>query len=258
MDAQTKAEIEALAISTRARGLSLPAGERGVHPAVAGAWERHRRNLSHVNPKTRQKAWDAMAAIERGLAEAPDRDWRQQAIAETVALARARGEEVEPGREGQRIRILSRGGFDAARRKGHLDGLAYAAQELWDTGLLYQDCFERVEGQMTPERTGPTGRGRGGPQHALLHCAEVLAILRAGQPSAQIVALDLICALDLSINLAAMVTGRHRLTMGGRLREGLCAANRNWRARPKESAVPTPHTLMLRHEAILAAQKSVA
>ena len=249
---------DALPISTRARGLRLPADERGVHPALAGAWERHRRNLSHVNPKTRAKAWDAMAAIERGLAEAPDRDWRQRAIAETVALAKARGEEVEPGREGQRIRILSRGGFDAARRKGYLDRLPQPAHELWDTGLMYQDCFERVEGQMTPERTGPTGRGRGGPQHALLHCAEVLAILRAGQPSAQIVALDLICALDLSINLAAMVTGRHRMTMTRRLREGLCAANRNWRARPKESATPTPHTLMLRHEAILAAQKSVA
>ena len=252
------AEPQSRAITTRVRGLSLPAEERGVHAAVAGAWERHRRNLSHVNPKTRQKAWDAMAAIERGLIEAPERDWRQRAIAETVALARARGEEVEPGREGARTRILSRGGFDAARRKGYLDGLAQSVQELWDIGQLYQDCFERVEGLKTPERTGGTGRGRGGPQHALLHCAEVLAILRGGQPSAQIVALDLICALDLSINLAAMVTGRHRLTMAGRLREGLCAAHRNWRARPKESATPSPHTLALRQAAILAAQKSVA
>ena len=250
--------MDAPIISTRARGLSLPAAERGMHPALAGAWERHRRNLSHVNPKTRAKAWDAMAAIERGLAEAPDRDWRQRAIAETVALAKARGEEVEPGREGQRTRILSRGGFDAARRKGYLDSLPQPAQQLWDTGLMYQDCFERVEGQMTPERTGPTGRGRGGPQHALLQCAEVLAILRGGQPSAQIVALDLICGLDLSINLAAMVTGRHRLTMARRLREGLSAASRNWRSRPKARLTPTAHTLMLRHEAILAAQKSVA
>jgi hypothetical protein len=244
-------------LSTGARGLTLPAAERGVQAAVVGAWERHRRNLSHVNPKTRQKAWDAMAAIERGLAEAPDRDWRLSAIAETVALAKGRGEEVEPGREGMRTRILSRGGFDAARRKGQLDGLAQSAQELWDTGQLYQDCFERVEGLKTPERTGGSGHGRGGPQHALLHCAEVLAILRSGQPSPQIVALDLICALDLSINLAALVTGRHRLTMAARLREGLSAAARNWRARPKESATPTPHTLALRQDAILAAQKSV-
>ncbi len=247
-------------ISTRARGLALPAAERGVHSAVLGAWERQRRNLSHVNPKTRQKAWDAMAAIERGLVEAPDRDWRQAAIAETVALAKGRGEEVEPGREGVRSRILSRGGFDAARRKGYLDGLPGSTQELWDIGLLYQDCFERVEGLKTPERIGGSGHGhgRGGPQHALLHCAEVLAILRSGQSSAQIVALDLICALDLSVNLAAMVTGRHRLTVAGRLRDGLCAANRNWRDRPKQSATPTPHTLMLRHKAIAAAQKSVA
>jgi hypothetical protein len=252
------AETQIPVISTRARGLTLPADERGVHAAVVASWERHQRNLSHVNPKTRQKAWDAMAAIERGLVETPDCDWRQRAIAETIALARGRGEEVEPGREGMRTRILSRGGFDAARRKGYLDGLAQTAQELWDIGQLYQDCFERVEGLKTPERTGGTGRGRGGPQHALLHCAEVLAILRNGLPGAQVVALDLICALDLSINLAALVTGRHRLTMAGRLREGLCAAHRNWRARPKESATPSPHTLALRQAAILAAQKSVA
>ncbi len=247
-----------VSVTTRARGLALPAEERGVHSAVAALWERHQRNLSHVNPKTRQKAWDAMAAIERELVETPDRDWRQKAIAETVALARGRGEEVEPGREGMRTRILSRGGFDAARRKGYLDGLAASAQELWDIGQLYQDCFERVEGLKTPERTGGTGRGRCGPQHALLHCAEVLSILRSGLTSGQVVALDLICALDLSINLAALVTGRHRLTMAGRLREGLCAAQWNWRARPKESATPSRHTLALRQAAILAAQKSVA
>jgi hypothetical protein len=245
-------------VTTRIRGLTLPPDERGVQPTIAALWERHRRNLSHVNPKTRQKAWDAMAAIERGLVEAPDRDWRQTAIAETVALAKSRGEEVEPGREGVRTRIASRGGFDAARRKGYLDGLSETTQALWDVGQLYQDCFERVEGLKTPERTGGTGRGRGGPQHALLHCAEVLSILRSGQPDGQVVALDLICALDLSINLAALVTGRHRLTMAGRLREGLSAAHRNWRARPKEAATPSPHTLALRQAAILAAQKSVA
>jgi hypothetical protein len=245
-------------ITTRVAGVTLPSEERGVQPATAALWERHRRNLSHVNPKTRQRAWDAMAAIERGLVETPDRDWRQRAIAETVALAKGRGEEVEPGREGQRTRILSRGGFDAARRKGYLDGLRESAQELWDIGQLYQDCFERVEGLKTPERTGATGRGRGGPQHALLHCAEVLSILRSGQPSGQVVALDLVCALDLSINLAALVTGRHRLTMAGRLREGLSTAHRNWRARPKESATPSAHTLALRQAAILAAQKTVA
>jgi hypothetical protein len=86
----------------------------------------------------------------------------------------------------------------------------------------------------------------------------VLSILRSGLTSAQVVALDLICALDLSINLAALVTGRHRLTMAGRLREGLSAAQANWRARPKESATPSAHTLALRQAAILAAQKSVA
>ena len=48
-----QAKTEPRAFSTLARGLSLPADERGVHPALAGAWERHRRNLSHVNPKTR-------------------------------------------------------------------------------------------------------------------------------------------------------------------------------------------------------------
>ncbi len=245
-------------ITTRVRGITLPAEERGLPAPVVASWERHRGNLCHVNPKTRQKAWDAMAAIERGLAETPDRDWRQKAIAETIALARGRGEEVEPGREGVRTRVLSRGGFDAARRKGYLDGLATSAQELWDIGQLYQDCFERVEGLKTPERTGGTSHGRGGPQHALLHCAEVLGILRSGQSSGQVVALDLICALDLSINLAALVTGRHRLTMAGRLREGLCAANRNWRARPKQSTTPSAHTLALRQAAILAAQKSVA
>ena len=91
---------------------------------------------------------------------------------------------------------------------------------------MYQDCFERVEGQMTPERTGPTGRGRGGPQHALLHCAEVLAILRAGQPSAQIVALDLAGKASFCdrMVIASGLADRQITAMAQHLREKLHAA----------------------------------
>jgi hypothetical protein len=251
---------EPKAFSTTVHGVRLPLCERGLNTGVEAAWDRNRRNLSHPNPKTRQKAWDTLAGIERSLSGDLDRDWRQKAIAETVALAKARGEQVEPGKPDQKTRITSRGGFDAARRKGYLDGLSHNPQELWDIGQLYQDCFERVEGQMTPDRSGSTGRGRGGPQHALLHCAEVLIILRGNQTRAQIVALDLIAALDLHVDLAAQVTGRHRLTMLARLRDGLCTANDNWRGRPKDDdrRQESRHSLAIKHEAILSALRSVA
>lgn len=235
------------------------APEVGLTVGILEAWERHRANLTNPNPKIRQHAWDEMSNIERRLMESEDLDWRQRAIAETVALARDRGEEVEHGKLGKKTRLLSRGGFDAARAKGYLDGLRHNPQELFDVGRLYQDCFERVEGQMTPDRSGSAGGGRGGPQHALLHCAEVLTVLRSGQTKAQVVALDLVVALDIHVDLAAQVTGRHRLTMLKRLRDGLCIANDNWRGRPKEDQhAETKHTLALKHEAILSAQRSVA
>jgi hypothetical protein len=249
------------AYSTIARGLQLPAGEGGTSASMVARWDKHRALLNHDLPKTRDNAWEELAKLDREMAETPLRRWREGAIAETVALATNRGEEVEPVKPDQKTRILSRGGLDAARRAGYLDSIGdWKTEEVWAIAQMYQDCFERVQGQGTPDRSGGGGRGRGGPQYALLNCGEALITLRGNQTIGQIMALDLICGFDVSIAQVAMITQRRRETISGRLREGLSNATFNWhgRRKPDKTDAERAAELALKHDAIMAAQRSVA
>jgi len=253
------------AYSTAALGLRLPVAEEGTSQSILDRWGKYRALLSHEMKKTRDNAWNELSKIEREMVETPIRRWREAAIAETVALAKGRGEDVEPVKPDQKTRILSRGGLDAARRAGYLDSIGdWKTEEVWAIAQMYQDSFERVEGQGTPDRSGGGGRGRGGPQYALLNCSEVLIILRGNQTPGQIMALDLICGFDVSIAQVALITRRRRETIQGRFRDGLSNAAFNWNGRPKSSETDAERKgrekdeLALKHAAILSAQRSVA
>lgn len=249
------------AYSTAAKGLRLPAVEEGTSQSFLARWEKHRALLNHELPKTRENAWNELSKLEREMVETPLRRWRETAIAETVALAQDRGEDVQPGKPDEKTRILSRGGLDAARRAGYLDSISgWKTEEVWAIAQMYQDSFERVEGQGTPDRSGGGGRGRGGPQYALLNCSEVLIILRGNQTPGQIMALDLICGFDVSIAQVALITRRRRETIQGRFRDGLSNAAFNWhgRRKPDKTDAERADELALKHAAILSAQRSVA
>lgn len=214
--------------------LRLPQVDAGMSAEEVRQWERLKANLKSPNSRTRGNAWDRLEAMERRWAEVPDQAWREQAIGETVALAASRGEEIDAKAKNGKVRILSRGGLDAAFRAGHLDAVPrnprddWKSQELISVGEIYGSALEVIQAQATPNRDAGTGAGREGPQHAILHSGEVLAILRGGLTLDQVDALDLICGLGMSINAASLSRKTHRLTMRTHLREGLGKAALNW------------------------------
>lgn len=224
---------------TRKRAASGPGsktvvGQDRPSPQSIEAWECNRANLLSPNARIRRSAWDAMATIEREWIEGPERKWVEGANAETLALAASRGEEIDAKAKNGKVRILSRGGLDAAFRAGHLDAVArnprddWRSQELVSVGEIYGSALEVIQAQATPNRDAGSGMGREGPQHAILHSGEVLAILRGSLSPEQTDALDLICGLGMSINAAALSRKTHRLTMRTHLREGLGKAALNW------------------------------
>lgn len=190
-------------------------------------------------------------------------------LAETAALARARGEEVraESVRVSQpvlddhgvrvvrhglpvyrqetvsRVRIASRGGLQLAFERGDLDGGALKAERLLDTGCAYRWAYETTASLKTPARNlAPIGgrsplRASAGPQEAVFAAGELLRVFRAGLTARQIAALDQVCGLDATIRAAAIALKADPRTVRRALVEALSQADANRRAATASSKI---------------------
>jgi hypothetical protein len=186
-------------------------------------------------------------------------------LAETAALARARGEEVRAEsvrvagpllddhgarviRHGQpvyrqetvsRVRIASRGGLQLAFDRGDLDGGRLKSERLLDTGRAYGWAYETTASLKTPARNlAPIGgrsplRASGGPQEAVFAAGELLRVFRARLTVRQIAVLDQVCGLDVTIRAAAIVLKADPRTVRRALVEALAEADANRRAAKK-------------------------
>lgn len=117
--------------------IQLPASERGWSDADLKRVDRLRAKLARTDlkEKQREKTEQELAALLASPTVAAERAWREQMAAETVALAKGRGEEVE--RTLSRIRVHSRDPLLSLIRAGHLTA------EQYDTGIMVRDLYER-------------------------------------------------------------------------------------------------------------------
>ena len=167
-------------------------------------------------------------------------------LAETSALARARGEEVKiesvritspilddhgarivlrglplyRQESVARVRICSRGGLQRAFERGELDGGRIKAERLYETGKAYRWAYEASTGLTTPQRNlasvsahAPL-RASAGPQDAVFAAGEVLRDYRRGLSERACAVLDRVCGLDMTIRATALALKADPRTVG--------------------------------------------
>lgn len=117
--------------------IELPAHERGWTEGDLRRLDRLRAKLARTDlkPKKREETEQELAALLASPSVAAERAWRERSAAETVALAKERGEDVE--RTLSRIRISSRDPLMSLLRAGHLTA------EQYDTGVAVRELYER-------------------------------------------------------------------------------------------------------------------
>lgn len=136
--------------------IALPEAERGVSPETLQRFDKAKRALD--NPMTKARARDAhartLAHIENAPREARDADWLERSTRETIALAQARGEDVETARDG-RVNVTSRDSLLNMIKAGKLTP---------DQAKAGRDCRDAYEirsqslGAMNYSDTGRGGR----------------------------------------------------------------------------------------------------
>ena len=132
-----------------------------------------------------------------------------------------------------RMRIVSRGGLQLAFDRGDLDGAPIKAERLLETGRTYRWAFETASALTTPARNlavvgarAPLKTGAG-PQDAVFAAGELLRVFRAGLTAREIVVLDQVCGLDLTVRAAALALKADPRTVRRALVEALAAATEN-------------------------------
>jgi hypothetical protein len=122
--------------------VELPQSERGRGPDDLRRLDRLNARLARqdLGEKKREAAIAERQKLEAAPVDASDERWRQQATAETVALARSRGETVDAPKGG-RVRVVDRDPLLALIRAGHLTAQQY------DAGVSMRDAYDaRSEG----------------------------------------------------------------------------------------------------------------
>ncbi len=135
--------------------IELPANERGLPPDQIARFDRARAELlaprSVLSDVQRDQRVRAMAAIENRLRQEAEKAWREQAVAETLALARGRGEEVQTRGA---IRVNS---HDGLRLLWERDPPKLTAEQ-YDAGCYFRRGWESrsqdVGSQMGAEQNG--------------------------------------------------------------------------------------------------------
>jgi hypothetical protein len=175
-----------------------------------------------------------ISAVEAERTRQIDTTWALKAVAESAALALARGEEVEAvetevakwrvdrhgvtkRKRGEPIldvevarttRVMSRTGLALAFARGHLDGGRISAEALFFIGGKYRDAYEASVSMRTPDRdegspSAPRCKPSPGVSQQVLEAGETLKALRTGLNRRQVKVLDLVCGQDMAIRAAA-------------------------------------------------------
>jgi hypothetical protein len=213
----------------------------GADPTLAASG---RREIAELEHRRRERLRDSELAA---------------GLAETAALARARGEEVRAERvriaspavddqgarvvrQGEpvwrqetvsRVRICSRGGLQLAFERGDLDGGPYKAERLLEVGRAYRWAFEASTGLTTATRDlGQVSaraplRSSAGPQDSVFAAGEALRVYRLGLGERRRRMLDQVCGLDMTVRAAAQAIKADPRTARRLLVEALTQASDN-------------------------------
>lgn len=161
--------------------------------------------------------------------------WFEAAMAETLALAKLRGEAVEdrpiPGSKATRRFMLSRGmGLEHARDNGYLAAAHGPDQtdDLYRLGVAYRTAYEVIDGAATHKGDGPgAGISAKGPQERVIAAGALLRTVRGAVSARQRGVLDQVCGRGLGMFEAAracrMGTPAARNGLRGGLTAGLAA-----------------------------------
>lgn len=162
--------------------------------------------------------------------------------AETIALARARGEEVDD--RGSATRMLTRTGIAYAFEKGHLDPPhgPMTREILCETAFRYRMAYLVASGGLTPEKGAGGGFNAKGPQSRLVEMGEELATMRLNLTKRQEDVLDNVCGLDMRPREAATVLRRGFPSVLRSLVSGLETATLNLKAKAAIKARGEPAT----------------
>lgn len=214
------------ALQTDSGAILLPVNERGLPPQLVARFDRVKRKLARTDlkPAARRAAEDELTNILTAPAEAAERASIALAVAETLALAEARGEDVEPAKAGGGpARVMSRGGLRQAYEDHHLDPEhgKLRADDLYSAGRAYRDDYEAVEGQRTGERGGGGGFAPKAPQVRLIEAGHRLAAKRKALTPRQLEVVDMVCGEDVRLRTAATQLGRGFLGCRNSLRGAL-------------------------------------
>lgn len=145
--------MTAAATKPRPLAIELPPAERGLSPSQLARYEKAKRALANplTKPKARTEHLNTIARLESATKEAIDKAWREDAQAESVALAQGRGEDVEVTKRSGAVRIRSRDGLHNLYVNGSL------TQEEYDQAAAWRDCFEARSGDVGSQMGGEGG-----------------------------------------------------------------------------------------------------
>jgi hypothetical protein len=220
------------------------------------------RKLTHLESAQSDSGRRTIKDIERHRLERLESLSLAARLAETMSLARARGEEVRSERvriavplidehgarvvrrglpayraeTATRVRIVSRGGLQLAFERGDLDGGLTKAERLVETGQAYRWAYEASVALATPQRTlSPVSsrtavRASDGPQEQVFRAGELLRRFRHGLSVRQVAVLDRVCGLDMTVRTAAVSLKADPRSARKALLEGLTLAEANRRA----------------------------
>jgi hypothetical protein len=135
----------------------LPARERGRSPEDEERWDKARADLLNPNLALREGQKDArartMAQVENAPAAEEERTWQEQSLAETIALAEGRGEEIATTKGGAKLIITHDGLWNLHERRK-------LTLERYEEGCAYRRDLERRSEDMGSQ-LGGSGGGSG-------------------------------------------------------------------------------------------------
>jgi hypothetical protein len=135
--------------------IELPDDERGLSAETIARITRlqERANNPRLGKEQRTAARQELARLEHSRQAILDQNWRAATTAETVALAHARGEEVEMMKSGS-VRMKTRDGLQSALEVK--DGLS---PEQYDAGKAFREAWESRSGDIGSQLGNEGGGG---------------------------------------------------------------------------------------------------
>ena len=173
------------------------------------------------DPADKATAKRTLRALREEIEAANIDEMAELDATETVALRRRMGQVVERNIDGKWQRETA---LMQMLLNGRLAGHDVPAERLFEVGVLYGDCYEKIMGLRTAAKQEVRGAG-GGAQEAITDASQTLAILRYLQPKRNVEVLDLICGADETVHQVRTILRCRYETVVRQLVSGLlCAA----------------------------------